>query len=76
MNDITVLVLVPNAGDRLPRCLESVAWANDIFCVVDTKTTDSSDEIARRYSNRVVAPLYCCGNLLDARWCLRLRPSK
>lgn len=58
MNDVTVLVLVPNAGDRLPRCLESVAWANDIFCVVDTKTNDGSDEVARRYSKHVVVHEY------------------
>lgn len=58
MNDVTVLVLVPNAGDRLPRCLESVTWANDIFCVVDTKTTDGSDEVARRYSTHVVVHEY------------------
>lgn len=58
VSELTVLVLVPNAGDRLPRCLESVAWANDIFCVVDTKTTDGSDEVARRYSKHVVVHEY------------------
>ena len=54
MSTITVLTLVPNAGDRLPRCLESVQWADDIFCVVDPATTDGSDEVARRYTSHVV----------------------
>lgn len=54
MSTITVLTLVPNAGDRLPRCLESVAWADDLFCVVDPNTTDGSDEVARRYTNHIV----------------------
>lgn len=58
MSELTVLVLVPNAGDRLPRCLQSVSWANDIFCVVDTKTTDGSDEVARRYTKHVVVHEY------------------
>ncbi len=55
---VTVLTLVPNAGDRLPRCLESVAWADDIFCVVDPKTSDGSDETARRHTAHVVAHEY------------------
>lgn len=58
MSAITVLTLVPNAGDRLPRCLESVAWADEIFCVVDPKTTDGSDAVARRYTERVVVHEY------------------
>lgn len=58
MSEVTVLILVPNAGDRLPRCLDSVAWANDIFCVVDPKTADGSDAVARRYTGHVVVHEY------------------
>lgn len=58
MSDITVLTLVPNAGDRLPRCLESVRWADDIFCVVDPRTNDGSLEVAQRYTNHVVVHEY------------------
>jgi glycosyltransferase involved in cell wall biosynthesis len=52
------LTLVPNAADRIERCLESVRWADAIFCVVDPKTSDGSDEIARRYTDRVVVHEY------------------
>ena len=58
MSAITVLTLVPNAGDRLPRCLDSVRWADDLFCVVDPTTTDGSGEVARRYSDHVVVHEY------------------
>ncbi len=58
MHDITVLTLIPNAGDRLPRCLESVQWADDIFCVVDPKTNDGSDDVAREYTPHVVVHEY------------------
>ena len=58
MSQVTVLTLVPNAGDRLARCLESVAWADDVFCVVDPKTTDGSDAVARRYTDHVVVHEY------------------
>ncbi len=58
MNDLTVLTLVPNAGDRLPRCLESVQWADDIFCVVDPNTQDGSLEVAKQYTEHVVVHEY------------------
>lgn len=69
MSDITVLILVPNAGDRLPRCLESVRWADETFCVIDPKTTDGSDETARRMASRAVVHGYV--NAADQRnWAL------
>ncbi|NIA13515.1 MAG: glycosyltransferase [Nitrospiraceae bacterium] len=58
MSTITVLTLVPNAGDRLSRCLESASWADDCFCVIDPSTSDGSDDIARRYSDHVVVHEY------------------
>lgn len=58
MSTLTVLTLVPDAGDRLSQCLESVAWADDLFCVVDPRTTDGSDEVARRYTDHVVVHEY------------------
>jgi len=70
MSSITVLTLIPNAGDRLPRCLESVKWADDIFCVVDPKTTDGSDEVARRYSNHVVVHEYLTSFEEQRPWAL------
>ena len=58
MSSITVLTLVPNAGDRLPRCLESVKWADDLFCVVDPRTNDGSDAVARQFTGHVVTHEY------------------
>ena len=53
MHDLTVLVLVPDAKDKLRRGLDSVAWADAIFCVVDSRTSDGSAEIAREMATRV-----------------------
>ncbi len=55
---LTVLILVPNAEEKLRRCLESVTWADDIFCIIDTKTTDGSESIARHYTDHVVQHTY------------------
>lgn len=58
VSTLTVLILIPNAGDRLRRCLESVQWADDLFCVVDPNTSDGSDAVARAYSDHVVTHEY------------------
>jgi glycosyltransferase involved in cell wall biosynthesis len=58
MHDVTVLTLVPNAKDKIGRCLESISWADDIFCVVDPKTTDGSEDIARQHTDHVVVHEY------------------
>lgn len=69
MSQVTVLILVPNAGDRLPRCLESIKWADEIFCVVDSKTNDGSEEIARAHTEHVAVRTY--ENAADQRnWAL------
>lgn len=58
MGNLTVLTLVPNAGDRLERCLESVRWAHKVMCVVDPATIDGSDEVARRFTDWVLTHPY------------------
>jgi len=58
LGEVTVLTLVPNAGDRLPRCLDSVAWAERIFCVVDENTNDGSDTVALARTDWVVRHAY------------------
>lgn len=55
---VTVLILVPNAEDKITRCLDSVTWADDIFCIIDTKTTDGSEAIVRQYTEHVVTHPY------------------
>jgi len=58
MNDVTVLTLVPASCDRLPRCLESVSWADDVFCVVDARAPETAIDLARRYTDHVVVHEY------------------
>lgn len=58
MHDVTVLTLVPTDCDRLPRCLESVGWADDIFCVVDARDTGAAAELAQRYTAHVAVHAY------------------
>jgi glycosyltransferase involved in cell wall biosynthesis len=50
---VSVLVPIRNEESNLPRCLASVAWADQVF-VVDSQSTDASEAIARRYGAEVV----------------------
>lgn len=50
---VCVIVPIRNEAGNLPRCLESVRWADEIF-VVDSQSTDGSIEIAQRHGAQVV----------------------
>ena len=54
-NKVPVSILIPvrNESQNLPRCLQSVAWAEEIF-VVDSHSTDGTQEIAADNGANVV----------------------
>jgi glycosyltransferase involved in cell wall biosynthesis len=51
---ISVTVITWNEEERLRRCLESVAWADEIV-VVDAGSDDKTVEIARAFTDHVLA---------------------
>ena len=50
---ISILIPVKNEAANLDRCLDSVAWADEVF-VVDSHSTDATAEIADRHGATVV----------------------
>jgi glycosyltransferase involved in cell wall biosynthesis len=50
---VSVLVPIKNEAENLSRCLGSVQWADEIF-VVDSQSTDGSNEIAESFGAKVV----------------------
>ncbi len=50
---VSILIPIKNEAANLPRCLASVAWADEIF-VVDSQSTDGSQEIAEKAAATVV----------------------
>jgi glycosyltransferase involved in cell wall biosynthesis len=50
---VSVLILAFNEAQNLPRCLSSLDWCDDVV-VVDSGSTDGSQEIAMRYGARVI----------------------
>jgi len=54
---ISALIPCYNSADVIGPCLESVAWADEIF-VCDSFSTDATLDIARRYTDRIVQHEY------------------
>jgi len=50
---VSIIIPIKNEAANLPRCLQSVAWADDIF-VVDSASTDGSQRIAQEHGAKVV----------------------
>jgi len=50
---VSVIIPVKNEEGNLPRCLASIAWADEIF-VVDSHSTDRSAAIAKEHGAQVV----------------------
>ena len=50
---VSVIVPIKNEAENLPRCLASVAWADEIF-VVDSQSSDGSQKIAQEHGAQVV----------------------
>lgn len=50
---VSILIPIRNEAANLPRCLESVSWADEIF-VVDSQSTDGSQQIAGQHRATVV----------------------
>jgi len=50
---VSVIVPIKNEAANLPRCLESISWADEIF-VVDSNSTDGSRRIAEEFGAQVV----------------------
>lgn len=50
---ISALVLTLDEEENIGRCLESLAWCDELV-VVDSESTDGTVEIARRFGARVV----------------------
>ncbi|MFK7894326.1 MAG: glycosyltransferase family 2 protein [Myxococcota bacterium] len=55
---LSVCLLAYNEEEELVRAIESVAWADEIVVVVDAKSEDGSEQVARRMASRVECRVY------------------
>lgn len=50
---ISAVIIAKNSADTLVRTLESVTWCDQIVVVVDSKSSDSTEDIAREFTQDV-----------------------
>jgi glycosyltransferase involved in cell wall biosynthesis len=55
---LSVCIIACNEEENLPRCLASVAWADEIVVVVDTRSSDATETLARDAGARTVLHPY------------------
>jgi len=68
---LSVCVLACDEADDLERCLRSVDWADEIVVVVDDKSRDATESVARRLASRVERLAYA-GDVEQKRTCTGL----
>lgn len=68
---LSVCVLACDEADQVERCLGSVGWADEIVVVVDDKSRDATEAIARRMATRVERMSYA-GDVEQKRRCTGL----
>ena len=68
---LSVCVLACNEETDLERCLLSVAWADEIIVLIDEKSRDATESVARRLASRVERRAYA-GDVEQKRGCAAL----
>jgi glycosyltransferase involved in cell wall biosynthesis len=75
MVPISVIIPVKNEERNIAACLESVAWADEVW-VVDSRSSDGTIAVARRYTDKVAQFDYAGGFPKKKNWALRNLPLK
>jgi glycosyltransferase involved in cell wall biosynthesis len=72
---VSVIVPIKNEAENLSRCLASVSWADEIF-VVDSQSTDGSQQIAGQHDAKVVQFNFSGSWPKKKNWALENLPFK
>lgn len=55
---VTVIVLCGNEEHNIAECLETATWADELLVIVDQNSRDRTEEIARRFTGRILRHPY------------------
>jgi glycosyltransferase involved in cell wall biosynthesis len=70
---VSVIVPVRNEASNLPRCLESLRGAGEVY-VIDSQSSDQTIEVARAYGSKVVQFDYRGGWPKKRQWAMDTLP--
>jgi glycosyltransferase involved in cell wall biosynthesis len=51
---LTAFMLIRNEEEMIEDCLQSLSWVDEILLVIDDRTTDNSEKIARKYTDGIL----------------------
>jgi glycosyltransferase involved in cell wall biosynthesis len=51
---VSALILAKDEANNLPGCLESLTWADETIVIVDARSCDATEAIARRFASRTL----------------------
>jgi len=68
---LSACLIARDEEDRLPRCLDALAWVDEIVVVVDARSRDATERIARERADRVELRPYS-GDVDQKRHCVSL----
>ena len=68
---LSVCLLARDEAERLERCLDALDFADEIVVVVDDRSRDATEEVARRRASRVERRTYA-GDVEQKRYCVSL----
>jgi glycosyltransferase involved in cell wall biosynthesis len=68
---LSVCLLARDEEQELERCLAAVSWADEIVVVVDDRSCDGTERVARRLASRVERRSYA-GDVEQKRYCTSL----
>jgi glycosyltransferase involved in cell wall biosynthesis len=68
---LSVCILACDEERELERCIRAVQWADEVVVVVDAKSCDGSEAVARRLASRVESRPYS-GDVEQKRYCTSL----
>ncbi|MCG8589319.1 MAG: glycosyltransferase family 2 protein [Proteobacteria bacterium] len=71
MAAVSVCVIACDEQDRLPGCLDSLGFADEVVVLVDAKSADDTEKIARAAADRVEVRAYD-GDIQQKRHCTTL----
>jgi glycosyltransferase involved in cell wall biosynthesis len=57
-DSLTVLIPAGNEEGNIRGCIESVSWADDLFVVLDERSCDGTEAIAREFTDHIVRHEY------------------
>ena len=68
---LSVCILACDEEAELERCIRSIAWADEVVVLIDEKSQDGSERVARRLASRVERRRYA-GDVDQKRFCTTL----